>query len=125
MAKKKDSVWIIGTAKGELPPFMWQVWLKGKRNPIEMSGFDKEHIELMCEPKKVVKVKRIKEKKEQIKDREPLGPNGGNGVTRPADYDKGFKILQKWVDENGGPPESVRKQLRELYIDYEKVTKKK
>jgi len=61
MAKKKDSVWIIGTAKGELPPFMWQVWLKGKRNPIEMSGFNKEHIELMCEPKKVVKVKRIKE----------------------------------------------------------------
>jgi hypothetical protein len=125
MPKKKESVWIIGSPPGELPPFMWQVWLKGKKNPIEMSGFDKEHIISMCEPKKVIKVKRIKAKKKPIERGEPLGPNGGNGVTRPADYDKGFKILRKWVDENGGPPENVRKQLREFYIDYEKVTKKK
>jgi hypothetical protein len=29
------------------------------------------------------------------------------------------------VDSQGGPPEDVRKKLRELYIDYRKVDKRK
>ena len=43
--------------KREIPPFMWQVWFKGNKKPMEMSGFDEEHIRLMCGPGKVVKVK--------------------------------------------------------------------
>jgi hypothetical protein len=60
---------------------------------------------------------------EEKDDWEPLGP-GGSEVNRPADYDTGFKLLQEWVDSQGGPPEDVRKKLRELYIDYRKVDKK-
>jgi len=52
----------------------------------------------------------------------PLGPKGSL-VNRPADYDEGFKILRAWVDENGGPPEKIRQQLRELYIDYDRAPK--
>jgi hypothetical protein len=46
-------------------------------------------------------------------------------VNRPADYDAGFKILREWIDENGGPPEEIRVKLRELFIDYTPVEKKK
>ena len=35
--------------------------------------------------------------------------------------DQGFKILREWVDLNGGPPETIRQRLRELYIDYDKA----
>ena len=52
------------------------------------------------------------------------GPDGGNGVSRPADYDAGFKILRAWVDQNGGPPEEIRQKLRELWIDYDKAPQK-
>jgi hypothetical protein len=54
----------------------------------------------------------------------PLGPDGGNGVSRPADYDAGFKILRAWVDQNGGPPEEIRQKLRELWIDYDQAPQK-
>ena len=45
-------------------------------------------------------------------------------MNQPADYDRGFKVLRAWVDENGGPPESIRKKLRELFIDYDRAPQK-
>ena len=54
---------------------------------------------------------------------ERLGPKGAV-VHRPADFDQGFKILKEWVDSIGGPPEKLRKKLRELFIDYEKPARK-
>jgi len=45
-------------------------------------------------------------------------------VNQPADYDRGFKVLRQWIDENGGPPEEIRKKLRELWIDYDKAPRK-
>ena len=109
--------------KREIPPFMWQVWFKGNRKPIEMSGFDEEHIKLMCGPAKVVKVKRMPEEKEDNTPMERLGPIGAK-VHQPADYDEGFKLLKEYVDSIGGPPEKLRKKLRELFIDYQKPEKK-
>jgi hypothetical protein len=70
------------------------------------------------EGKTVIKVKRLPEEKDEFSS-VPLGPKGST-VNRPADYDAGFRILREWVDENGGPPESIRQQLRELYIEYDK-----
>ena len=107
----------------EIPPFMWKVWFKGNKKPMEMSGFDKEHIELMCEPAKVIKVKRLPEPKEVDTPMERLGPKGAK-VHQPPDYDRGFKLLQEWVDSIGGPPEKLRKKLRELFIDYHKPERK-
>ena len=109
--------------KREIPPFMWQVWFKGNKKPMEMSGFDEEHIRLMCGPGKVVKVKRMPEEKEEFSESLPLGPKG-SVVHQPADYDRGFKVLRAWIDEQGGPPEEIRKKLRELWIDYDREPKK-
>jgi len=53
----------------------------------------------------------------------PMGPKGAE-IHRPAEYDKGFKILRAWIDENGGPPEEIRVKLRELWIDYDRVERK-
>ena len=102
---------------------MWQVWFKGNKEPMEMSGFDEEHIRLMCGPGKVVKVKRMPEEKEVYTPMERLGPIGAK-VHQPADYDEGFKLLKEYVDSIGGPPEKLRKKLRELFIDYEKPKQK-
>ena len=55
----------------------------------------------------------------------PLGPKGYKGSSRPADYDAGFKVLRQWIDSKGGPPEEIRKKLRELWIDYDRVEKKR
>jgi hypothetical protein len=107
----------------EIPPFMWQVWFKGNKKPIEMSGFDESHIRLMCGPGKVVKVKRMPEEKEDNTPMERLGPKGAV-VNQPPDYDRGFKLLQEYVDSIGGPPEKLRKELRELFIDYHKPEQK-
>ena len=122
MPKKKESVWTMGN-KGPTGPWMWQVWLKGTRKPIMMIAFDLQHIQDQCENKKVVMAKRLPEEKE---DRRPmhLGPKGCV-VNQPADYDKGFRVLRAWIDSVGGPPEEIRKQLRELWIDYDRVERKK
>ena len=119
---KKEKVWTMGMPKGEHPPFTWQVWLKGTKKPIVMSAFDLQHIQDQCENKKVVMAKRLPEEKE---DRRPmhLGPKGCV-VNQPADYDKGFRVLRAWIDSVGGPPEEIRKQLRELWIDYDRVERK-
>ena len=109
--------------RSEIPPFMWQVWMKGKKVPIEMSGFDEEHIRLMCEPAKVIKVKGMTDEKEDNTPMERLGPKGAV-VNQPPDYDQGFKLLKEWVDSTGGPPEELRKKLRELFIDYHKPARK-
>ena len=122
MPKKKQSVWTMGMPKGEHPPFTWQVWLKGTKKPIMMSAFDLQHIQDQCENKKVVMAKRLPEEKEETESM-PMGPKGAE-IHRPAEYDKGFKILRAWVDENGGPPEEIRVKLRELWIDYDKAPRK-
>ena len=111
--------------RSEIPPFMWQVWFKGNKKPIMMSGFDESHIRVMClpNPAKVIKVKRMPEEKEIHIPPERLGPKGAV-VNQPPDYDKGFKLLQEWVDSIGGPPEKLRKKLRELFIDYHKPKQK-
>jgi len=110
-------------ARSDIPPYLWKVWLKGKRKPIEMTGFDEEHIRLMSRSAKVVKIKRMPEPKENDDVAEHLGPKGAV-VHQPADHDKGFKILKEWVDSIGGPPEKIRKKLRELFIDYDKPQRK-
>jgi len=72
----------------------------------------------------MVKAVKQPEEEDDFKDSPPLGPKGYKGSSRPADYDAGFKILRQWIDENGGPPEEIRQRLRELWIDYEKPSKK-
>lgn len=114
----------MGPPKGELPPYDYHVWFKGKKKPEWIPGFSEAHVRMMCEEKgrKPSKIKRFK-KKEIMEVWEPLGPKGAQ-VNRPADYDEGFKLLKDWVDSIGGPPEDLRMKLRELWIDYPKVKKK-
>ena len=122
---KKNDTWIIGMPKGPVGPFVWQVWLKDSKKPLRVVAFDMTHIRHQLEGKVIKKAKKLPEEKEPTSKMMPLGPKGGNGVSRPADYDTGFKVLRKWVDENGGPPEEIRQKLRELYIDYDRAKKKR
>ena len=105
-----------------IPPYDYHIWFKGSRRPILMAGMHEDHIRWQSDPKIPVKIKRIYLKEEKLRS-EPLGPKGCK-VNQPADYDKGFKILKAWLDSEGGPPESVRKELRELFIDYDRVDRK-
>jgi hypothetical protein len=106
----------------KIPPYDYHVWFKGSKKPVHMAGMSEDHIRWQSEPKVPVKIKRIFIKEEKLRS-EPLGPKGCT-VNRPADYDKGFKVLRAWLDSEGGPPESVRKELRELFIDYDRVERK-
>ena len=121
MPKKKESVWTMGN-KGPTGPWLWQVWVKGTKKPLRMIAFDLQHIKDQLEGKTFVKAKQVPEEKE---DRRPmhLGPKGCV-VNQPADYDKGFRVLRAWVDSVGGPPEEIRKELRELWIDYDRVERR-
>jgi hypothetical protein len=121
MPKKKESVWTMGN-KGPTGPWLWQVWVKGTKKPLRMIAFDLQHIKDQLEGKTFVKAKQVPEEKE---DRRPmhLGPKGCV-VNQPANYDAGFRILRAWIDSVGGPPEEIRKQLRELWIDYDRVEQK-
>ena len=120
---KKETEWHIGCGGGSLPPYDYHVWFKGSKRPVYMFGFSEQHIKDQCEDKKPIKIKKIKEKKEKDIEPEPLGPKGAD-VGRPEDYEPAFKILKAWVDSQGGPPEDVRKAIREHWIDYRKVSKK-
>ena len=121
MPKKKESVWTMGN-KGPTGPWLWQVWVKGTKKPLRMIAFDLQHIKDQLEGKTFVKAKQVPEEKE---DRRPmhLGPKGCV-VNQPANYDKGFRVLRAWIDSVGGPPEEIRKQLRELWIDYDRIEQK-
>jgi len=107
----------------ETPPYDYHVWFKGSREPVYMFGFNEQHIKHQCEDRTPVKIKRLKPKKEKETQFERLGPTGA-GVGRPADYEPAFRILKDWADSRGGPPETVRKAIREHWVDYQKVTKK-
>ena len=107
-----------------IPPYDYQVWFKGSRQPILMAGMHEDHIRWQSDPKIPIKIKRIYIKEEPSGPLIHLGPKGCT-VNQPADYDKGFKILKAWLDTQDGPPESVRQELRELFIDYTPVEKKK
>ena len=109
--------------KTEIPPYDYQVWFKGSKKPIHMYGMHEDHIRWQSDPKVPVKIKRIHIKEEPSGPLLHLGPKGCT-VNQPADYDKGFKILKAWADSEGGPPESIRKELRELFIDYDRPSKK-
>ena len=89
-----------------------------------MAGMHEDHIRWQCDPKIPIKIKKIHIKEESSGPLIHLGPKGCT-VNQPADYDKGFKILKAWLDTQDGPPESVRQELRELFIDYTPVEKKK
>ena len=106
-----------------LPPYDYHVWFKGDKEPTYMYGFSEEHIGWQCESRKPVKIKRVYLKEEPIPESEQLGPKGAV-LMGTADYEEGFKVLQEWVDSQGGPPEKVRKKLRELWIDYQKPKRK-
>ena len=106
-----------------IPPYDYQVWFKGSRRPILMAGMHEDHIRWQSDPKVPIKIKRIHIKEESSGPLIHLGPKGCK-VNQPADYDKGFKILWAWIDSEGGPPESIRKELRELFIDYDRPSKK-
>ena len=120
---KKEKVWTMGTS-GPLGPWAWNVWIKGQKKPERMVAFDIQHIKDQLEDRQMTKAKKLPEEEEPISNTMPLGPNGGRGISRPADYDAGFKILRQWIDENGGPPEEIRQKLRELWIDYDKAPRK-
>ena len=83
---KKEKAWTIGMPKGPIGPFVWQVWVKGKRKPIRVVAFDLEHIKNQLEGEAVIKAKKILEKKGEFSDSMPLGPKG-SVVNQPADYD--------------------------------------
>jgi len=121
---KKEKAWTIGMPKGPIGPFVWQVWTKGSQKPIRVIAFNLQHIKDQLEGKKVTKAIKEKEKKEVFGNSVPLGPKGWKGSSRPADYDAGFKVLRQWIDSKGGPPEEIRKKLRELWIDYDKAPRK-
>ena len=121
--KKKEKVWTMGMS-GPTGPWVWNVWIEGHKRPQRMIAFDLQHIKDQLEGKTVKSANRLPEEKDDFKDSPPLGPKGYKGSSRPADYDAGFKILRQWIDENGGPPEEIRQRLRELWIDYEKPSKK-
>jgi len=121
MPSKKQKIWMMGN-KGPTGPWVWHAWIKGSKKPVRVVAFDMDHIRCQLEGKKVTKVKRLPEEKDEYSSI-PLGPKG-SVVNRPADYDKGFKILREWIDQNGGPPEEIRVKLRELFIDYEKSKQK-
>ena len=104
--------------KGPTGPWVWHAWIKGSKKPLRMVAFDQQHIKDQLEGKKVIKAKRLPEEKDDFESSMPLGPKG-SVINRPAEYDKGFKILREWVDQNGGPPEEIRVKLRELYIQYD------
>ena len=106
-----------------IPPYDYQVWFKGSRQPILMAGMHENHIRWQSNPKVPIKIKRIHIKEEPSGPLLHLGPKGCT-VNQPADYDKGFKIMKAWVDSEGGPPEAIRKELRELFIDYDRPSKK-
>ena len=122
--KKKEKVWTIGMPKGQIGPFVWQVWTKGSKVAERVIAFDLEHIKNQLEGKVVTKAKRVPEEKQSLRDSPPLGPKGYNGSSRPADYDAGFKVLRQWIDQQGGPPEEIRQKLRELWIDYDREPRK-
>jgi hypothetical protein len=117
---KKQKIWMMGN-KGPTGPWVWHAWIKGSKKPVRVVAFDLQHIKDQLEGKQVIKAVKQPEEKDEFSSA-PLGPKGSK-VNRPADYDRGFRILREWVDENGGPPESIRQQLRELYIDYDKGKK--
>ncbi len=119
---KKEKIWNGGMPSGPIGPFVWQAWVKGSKKPIRVVAFDLQHIKDQLAGKAVIKAKRLPEEKDEFSSM-PLGPKGST-VNRPADYDRGFKILREWIDQNGGPPEEIRVKLRELYIDYDKATRK-
>jgi len=121
---KKNDTWLIGMPKGPIGPFVWQVWVKGSQKPVRVVAFDIDHIKNQLGGKKVLKAIKEKEKKESFGNSVPLGPKGYKGSSRPADYDAGFKVLRQWIDSKGGPPEEIRKKLRELWIDYDKAPRK-
>ena len=121
---KKEKAWTIGMPKGPIGPFVWQVWTEGSQKPIRVIAFNLQHIKDQLEGKKVTKAIKQKEKKEVFGNSVPLGPKGWKGSSRPADYDAGFKVLRQWIDSKGGPPEEIRKKLRELWIDYDKAPRK-
>ena len=109
--------------KQSIGPWVWNTWIKGSKKPLRMVAFDMDHIKCQLEGRQVIKAKQLPEEKDRFSNSLPLGPKG-TVVNQPADYDRGFKILREWIDQNGGPPEEIRKKLRELFIDYDKIKQK-
>ena len=109
--------------KDSIGPWVWYAHVKGSKKPIRVVAFDLQHIKDQLKGKQVIGTERLPEEKEEFSDSIPLGPKG-SVVNQPADYDRGFKILREWIDENGGPPEEIRKKLRELWIDYDRAPRK-
>ena len=118
---KKEKIWTMGN-KGPTGPWVWQGWVKGTKKPWRMVAFGHQHITDQVEGKTFVKAVKQPEEKDEMESM-PMGPKGAE-IHRPAEYDKGFKILRAWIDENGGPPEEIRVKLRELWIDYDKAPRK-
>jgi hypothetical protein len=117
MPNKKEKFWTMGMPMGGVGPWVWHAWTKGSKRPVRVVAFDLDHIRCQLEGKTVIRAEKQPEEKDEYSSM-PLGPKGSK-VNRPADYDKGFKILREWIDQNGGPPEEIRVKLRELYIDYD------
>ena len=118
---KKEKIWMMGN-KGPTGPWVWHVWIKGIKKPLRIVAFDHQHIKDQLEGKQMIKAVKQPEEKDDFSSM-PLGPKGST-VNQPADYDRGFKILREWIDQNGGPPEDIRVKLRELWIDYDKAPRK-
>jgi hypothetical protein len=108
--------------KDSIGPWVWYARVKGSKKPIRVVAFDLQHIKDQLNGNQVVGADRLPEEKDEY-SMMPLGPKG-SVVNQPADYDRGFKILREWIDQNGGPPEEIRIKLRELWIDYDRAPQK-
>ena len=61
--KKKEKYWDYGMPKGELGPFVWHVWIKGKKKPERIVAFDHQHITDQLEGQEMIKA--VKQPEEQ------------------------------------------------------------
>ena len=57
--KKKEKYWTMGMPKGKLGPFMWHVWIEGKKKPETMMAFGIQHIKDQLENRKMTKAVQL------------------------------------------------------------------
>ena len=51
---KKEKVWTMGMS-GPIGPWVWHVWVKGKKKPERVVAFDHQHIKDQLEGRQMLK----------------------------------------------------------------------
>ena len=57
---KKEKVWTMGS-NGPIGPWVWHVWVKGKKKAIRIVAFDKNHIQDQLEGESIQKIEKLPE----------------------------------------------------------------